>query len=158
MNYKLVEKSAFAIVGKSIKTNGKNGENLKEIPLFWNQVMKDGTFEKLLPASGELGVMGACVDFNDETSELTYMIAIEDSDKAPRDLERAEIPASNWAVFEAIGPMPDAIQKVWKDIYTEWFPSSQYQHAGTAELEIYSNADGNASDYKSEVWIPVKSK
>jgi AraC family transcriptional regulator len=52
----------------------------------------------------------------------------------PEEQEEITIPASKWAVFEVHGPMPDAMQNAWEQIFSEWFPSSAYEHAGTAEL------------------------
>jgi AraC family transcriptional regulator len=59
-------------------------------------------------------------------------------------------------VFEVHGPMPDAIQEVWKQIFSEWFPSSHYEHAGTPDLEVYSDGNPTGPDYYSEIWIPLK--
>ncbi|MEK4524639.1 MULTISPECIES: GyrI-like domain-containing protein [Paenibacillus] len=47
---------------------------------------------------------------------------------------------------------PEAIQRLWHYIMTEWFPSTSYQHAGIPELEVYKG-DGTPP----QVWIPVKS-
>jgi AraC family transcriptional regulator len=69
-----------------------------------------------------------------------------------------EIPASTWAVFESIGPMPGAIQKVWKRIFSEWFPATGYEHADAPELEVYLPGDPSDSNYKCEVWIPIINK
>lgn len=34
-------------------------------------------------------------------------------------------------------------------------PSSGYKHAGTPELEVYSDEDPSSPDLYSEIWIPV---
>ncbi|KAB8138124.1 AraC family transcriptional regulator, partial [Gracilibacillus oryzae] len=54
--------------------------------------------------------------------------------------------------------MPDAIQNVWKRIFSEWFPSTGYEHADAPELEVYYPGDPASADYRSEVWIPVIDK
>lgn len=46
--------------------------------------------------------------------------------------------------------------KAWKQIFSEWFPSSGYKHAGTPELEVYSDENPSSPDLYSEIWIPVK--
>lgn len=45
-----------------------------------------------------------------------------------------DVPASTWAVFEAVGPFPDTLQSVWGRIYSEWFPSSHYEQAEGPEI------------------------
>lgn len=58
-----------------------------------------------------------------------------------------------------IGPMPDAIQKVWERIFAEWFPATGYEHAGGPELEVYPiDGEVTAEDHHCEVWIPIVKK
>lgn len=51
--------------------------------------------------------------------------------------------------------MPDAIQNVLKRIFSEWLPSTGYEHIGGPELEVYRESD---SGYHTEVWIPIIDK
>ncbi|HEY4554396.1 MAG TPA: GyrI-like domain-containing protein, partial [Bacillaceae bacterium] len=102
------------------------------------------------------GVLGVCVDNRDSQQAIDYWIAAEFEGETPKDMEVLDIPASKWAVFEVHGPMPSAIQKAWKQIFSEWFPSSGFQHAGTPEMEVYPGEDASSPDYYSEIWIPVK--
>jgi AraC family transcriptional regulator len=157
MNYKIIERDEFKIVGKSIRVSTVDGENFKAIPEFWEECCSSGFYDELTEKMGDLGVMGVCgVDCDSQKDEFTYMVAIEKPEsKIDFDVVEREIPASTWAVFESIGPMPDAIQEVWKRIFAEWFPSTGYEHAGTFELEIYYPGNPNDADYKSEVWVPI---
>ena len=41
-------------------------------------------------------------------------------------------------------------------IFSEWFPSSGWEHADRPELEIYSSGDIRGANYYSEVWIPLQ--
>lgn len=51
--------------------------------------------------------------------------------------------------------MPTAMAEIWGRIFSEWFPTSGYEHAEAPEVEWYSKGDLSATDYKSEIWIPV---
>ncbi|GAB3792347.1 hypothetical protein GCM10028868_07620 [Virgibacillus kimchii] len=82
---------------------------------------------------------------------------LENIEKLPQDWEEHQIPAAAWAVFPVHGAMPDAMPKVWKRIFSEWFPATGYEHAGGPEMEIYpTDADPSTEDYYSEIWIPIK--
>jgi len=70
-------------------------------------------------------------------------------------IESLEVPKATWAVFTSIGKIPDAIQKVWQDIFNDFFINSEYIHAGLPELEVYLAGDTSSEDYKCEIWIPV---
>ena len=159
MDYKIVEKEAFAIVGKSIKVTTKNKQNLKLIPEFWTECCQKGICCELSTNAGELGLLGVCMNFCPEDEELTYMVGVEKpQSKALTGFEEKEIPASTWAVFESVGPMPHAIQQVWDRIFSEWFPATGYEHSGGPEMEVYPPGDNAAEDYRCEVWIPIIKK
>ncbi|MCX8130574.1 MAG: AraC family transcriptional regulator [Clostridia bacterium] len=157
MDYKVIEKEAFQVVGKSIEVSTKDGENFKNIPLFWKESCENGFTEKLEKISGTLGILGVC--WNDYDGEkFTYIIAVEKPGECVQDTREYEIPASKWAVFESVGPMPDAIQNVIQRIYSEWFPSTGYEHADAPDLEVYYPGDASSDNYRCEVWIPITKK
>ncbi|MBO1001242.1 AraC family transcriptional regulator [Pseudogracilibacillus auburnensis] len=158
MDYKIVEKKTFTVVGKSIRTTTLEGENNKRIAAFWNESNENGFTEELAENCGSLGLIGICMDFDKQQENLTYLICAEKQmENVPSDWEEKEIPAASWAVFPVHGAMPDAMPKVWERIFSEWFPATGYEHAGGPEMEVYlSDADPSSEDYYSEIWIPIK--
>lgn len=158
MDYKIVEKKGFTVVGKSIRTTTIGGENNRKIANFWKEANQNGLVEELEKNCGSLGIVGVCLDFDSQQENLTYLIGAEKNiDHVPSDWEEREIPAETWAVFPVHGAMPDAIQKSWERIFSEWFPATRYEHSGGPEMEVYSsNGDPSSEDYYSEIWIPVK--
>jgi AraC family transcriptional regulator len=159
MDYHIVEKEAFTIVGKSLRVTCRNGENLRQIPAFWEESHRNGTIAKLSSLGTSENILGICLDAQPNKEDFTYMIAV------PTDMTASEegyalsvIPASTWAVFPSVGPMPGAIQTVFSRIFQEWFPASGYVHAPAPELEVYPPGDSSAEDYRCEVWIPVQKK
>jgi AraC family transcriptional regulator len=158
MDYRIEEKESFTVVGKGIRTSTKNGENHREITAFWEESNKNGFSKELAKNCGPLGLVGICMDYDNEYEELTYFIGAEKNiDNIPSDWEERRIPSATWAVFPVHGPMPDAIIKVWERIFSEWFPSAGYEHTGGPEMEVYlSDGDPASEDYYSEIWIPIK--
>lgn len=155
MNYKIIKKEAFPIQGYKRKITTKNGENFKLIPAFWDEVMSNGSFDKLLNKAGNLGVVGVITDFNMNLGEFDYYIGIEGT-QSDGEFFSTVIPEGDYAVFQAIGPLPESIQAVWKKIPSEFFEVTDYEHRGTAELEVYYPGNTQDEDYVSEIWIPVK--
>ncbi|RDU38016.1 AraC family transcriptional regulator [Neobacillus piezotolerans] len=158
MDYRIIEKEAFTIVGKSIRTSTIGGENNRNIAAYWVESNENGLSKELVKNCGQLGLIGACVEFDKDQENLTYMIGAEKNISVlPEDWEEREIPSATWAVFPVHGAMPDAIQKVWGRIFSEWFPATGYEHDDGPELEVYcSPADPYSEDYYSEIWIPIK--
>jgi AraC family transcriptional regulator len=159
MDYRIIEKDAFKVIGKAIRVSTKDGENLRRIPKFWDECYDDGTCKKLCAFDKNQRLFGICMDFEENLEQLTYMIAVEgESSSKENDLIVREIPAATWAIFTSVGPMPKAIQDVWARIFQEWFPATGFEHANAPELEVYPPGDGTKDDYKCEVWIPIVKK
>lgn len=159
MNYKIVSKEEFKVAGVSKHIKTKNGENFKIIPKFWDETCEQGIFKVLEKNASNLGVLGICYNFDKELGEFDYIIAIEGQTIVGlENYEVVTIPKNSFAIFESIGPMPNAIQEVIKRVFAEWFPATKYEHAGGPELEVYLPGDTSSEDYKCEVWIPVIEK
>lgn len=161
MNYKIVERAAWTVAGKSVKASMVNGKHLELIPRFWTECKQDGTICDLVGHSrGKLGgkILGICTSYP-SPQEFTYMIAAEaESGGALADMETFNIPALTWAVFECVGPMPQAMQEMLKRVYVEFFPSSGYERAEGPDVEVYPEGDLTSPNYHSELWLPVVRK
>ncbi|PLR77056.1 AraC family transcriptional regulator [Bacillus sp. V3-13] len=159
MKYNVIEREAFRAVGMKREFSLINEENLVGIPKLWDEVHENGINDLLVKMNnGQIkGVLGVCVDKSKQSDQvMDYWVATEYKGDVPDELSSIEIPAAKWAVFEVHGPMPDAMQKAWKQIYSEWLPSSKYELADSPQLEVYTNDNPSNPDYYSEIWIPVK--
>ncbi|WP_173917168.1 effector binding domain-containing protein [Halobacillus sp. Marseille-Q1614] len=157
MQYRIIEKEGFHIVGVKEKFSLENGENEEGITKMWKRANSDGTSENIIKFSNHMinGWLGVCVG-EPEGKHMDYWIAVTSDEEVPEGFQTREIPAAKWAVFGVHGAMPHAIQSAWKQIFSEWFPSSGYEHAPSPELEVYGEGDPYSEDYYSEIWIPVK--
>ncbi|MDL2323788.1 AraC family transcriptional regulator [Ruminococcaceae bacterium OttesenSCG-928-A16] len=154
MNYKIEDRGAFSIVGFKQWVSVEDGANVREIPKMWANLTPKKMQELCALMEGEpMGILGVCADMHD--NGFDYYIAATSKQAAPAGMQGKDIPAATWAIFESIGPIPGAIQDVWKRIYSEWMPTSGYTHAGLPELEVYPDGDNTSPTYRCEVWIPV---
>ncbi len=161
MKVRIEEKPAFRVMGVSKSLSFKDGENTKEIPKMWEEINQNGTSHELMSMNtGDVkGLLGVCLTMDSATSQMEYWIAAAyRGEDLPEQYESLEIPAAMYAIFEVVGPMPQAMQSMWGKIYSEWFPSSSYIPSGTAEMEVYMNDGPDRADYYSEIWIPVVAK
>ncbi|WP_211748948.1 AraC family transcriptional regulator [Paenibacillus sp. Marseille-Q4541] len=158
MKYRIVEKEAFEVVGVHRTFSVVNGENQAEIPKMWDEVHRNGINDRLVAINnGDIkGVLGVCGPSAPGSQSIDYWIATNYEGKEQEGLSKLTIPAATWAVFEVIGPMPNAMQDAWTRIYSEWFPSSGYEQAGEIEFEYYTDEDPSNPDLYSEIWIPIK--
>lgn len=163
MNYRIKEKEAFRIIGimkrVPIVFNGVN----PEIAAMWKS-LDEKTIATLKGISNvePLGLISASVNFSEgrmeEKGELDHYIGTATTKECPDNLAALEVPASTWAVFEAVGPFPDTLQNIWGRIYSEWFPSSGYEQAEGPEILWNEHKDVTSPVFRSEIWIPVLKK
>ncbi|WP_171056300.1 GyrI-like domain-containing protein [Paenibacillus sinopodophylli] len=159
MEHQLVQKEAFTIIGKSILTSTREGQNSKQIPKFWQDSHADGTVRKLTALGETEELLGLCYDAQQNGEYFKYAIAVESNAPASDyGFERIQIPSATWAVFTSIGPMPGAIQEVWGRIYREWFPTSGFKQAEGFNFELYLPGDTTSEDYRCKAWIPIVRK
>lgn len=108
------------------------------------------------------GLISASVHFSEgrmeEKGELDQFIGAATTLEVPEDLAQLEVPASAWAVFTAVGPFPAALQETWGRIYSEWFPSSEYELSEGPEILWNEHKDVSSPQFKSEIWIPIRKK
>ncbi len=160
MNYRIVEKEAFSIVGLKKRVpiifSGIN----PEIAAMWKSLNEEmiRQFKELSNVEPK-GIISASANFSagrmEEKGELDHFIGVATTMECPVDLTQLEVLASTWAVFEAVGPFPDTLQNIWGRIYSEWFPSSNYEQAEGPEILWNENKDVSSPTFRSEIWIPV---
>ncbi len=163
MNYRIVEKGPFKLVGVKKRVpiifEGVNPEIAKMTELLTPEVIKQ---LKAISNVEPTGIISASANFPEgrmeEKGELDHYIGVATSSKETADFDVLKIDASTWAVFESIGPFPETLQNVWGRIYSEWFPSSGYEAAPGPEILWNESPDTGNPKYRSEIWIPVKKK
>lgn len=153
MNYRIEQKDTFAVVGVKQRFSHINGLG-ESIGKMWSEMPGETMAQIAGLGNGLVGVYSGM--YEDNTTDY-YIAAITEAD-TPENLCKLDIPSLTWAIFEIVGPMPTAMTEIWGRIFSEWFPTSGYEHAEAPEVEGYSAGDLSALDYKSEIWIPVIKK
>ena len=150
MRYKIVEKAAFTLVGRSRRF--KDESSYQEIPKFWQEHMNSPEAAKIM------GMYGLCIDTGEK--DIEYYIADNycPQKNIPDGCVTKTLPAGTWAVFPCKGPMVETLQSTNTRIWNEWLPScKEYKLAGNYSVEAYVDPphDDPNDDY-CEIWIPVE--
>ncbi|HDX9613140.1 TPA: AraC family transcriptional regulator [Bacillus toyonensis] len=163
MNYRIEEKDSFRIIGITkrvpIVFNGVN----EEIASMWKSLNPESIQTlKSLSNIEPTGIISASTNFSEgrmeEKGELDHYIGVATTKDCPEQFAQLEVVASTWAIFEAVGPFPDALQNVWGRIYSEWFPSSNYELAEGLEILWNESKEISSPNFRSEIWVPVIKK
>lgn len=158
MEYKIVEKEAFTVLGVERAIGYQTA--FQEIPAFWEEHCQSPL------QSAVCGVFGVCLDEKRGPDAFTYLIAdlYLPWKEIPQGCVTEIIPKHTWAVFPCKGPLPDALQAVNRQIFSQWLPNCrEYEIAAGYNIEWYDSPigfpKGTADEnYTSEIWIPVKKK
>lgn len=158
MEYKIVEKDAFTVIGVSKKFSYDEAKS--EIPKFWAEHYQTGK------GSTVCGKYGICIDESMGGKEFEYLIASDYNGKSdvPNGFLIKTIPAFTWAVFPCVGAMPNAVQESNQKIFSEWLPNCKdYEFAAGYNIEMYHASSDypkgvKDENYYSEIWIPIKNK
>ncbi len=149
LDYRIVEKAPFTVVGMKRRFNSET--SYQEIPRYWEEWTKD--------MKGLKGMFGLCLDMDGK--EFDYWIAdlYEPWKDVPAGCETCVVPGGLWAQFICRGPLPDSLQQVNTQIWSEWLPTLQgYELAGGYNLEFYMPPADKPEDTVSYIWIPLKKK
>ncbi|MEN1938529.1 AraC family transcriptional regulator [Paenibacillus sp. 102] len=168
MEFRIEKKPAFYVAGYEMKTSNKEGKNIKDIPVFWEQYLKNNLASNITNRkyTDQYVELGMCTDFNLETGDFTYIIGMEVTsfDELPNELAQRTFPEATYAVFTTPKvphkEMVSSIQQTWHAIFSEWFPHSGYEHAGVTEFELYDERchEDKSEFAQVEIWLPVQKK
>ena len=160
MRYRIVEKEAFRVVGKKARVplvhEGVNAaaaahvEGLDGQAIVRMKELADGEPKGVLSAVTHL------TDSREEGAEVDYWIGVATGpETAAEELDALDVAAGTWAVFDNHGPYPSALQELWRDVFTQWFPSNPYASRPGPELLLTQPVEiGTETD--SQLWIPVE--
>lgn len=159
MRYRIVEKDEFRVVGRKARVPlVHEGVN----PAIADLVRGIGheTLQRIQRLSDQepQGIVGVSDDLDPsraEGTELDYYHGVVTGAAVPRDMDALTVPAGTWAVFESSGPFPQALQHLWRDVFTQWFPSNPYRSRPGPEI-LRTRLSQDAAQADAELWIPVE--
>lgn len=159
MRYRIVEKEQFRVVGRKARVPLVHEGVNPAIATFIRSIDKEtvGRISSLSDQEPE-GIVQVSDDLAEsraEGTELDYYHGVVSSAPAPEDMDALTVAAGTWAVFDSSGAFPQALQYLWRDVFTEWFPSNPYRsRPGPEILRTRLSPDGAQAD--AQVWIPVE--
>ncbi len=147
MEYKILEKDAFTVMGRKRKFDNEN--SYQRVPEFWQEHYQDGGSEIVC------GMFGLCID--SDGSSFDYLIAdlYKPWEEIPSGYETRVLPAGLWAVFPCkMRTLQDTNTKMWK----EWLPNcKEYKLGGNYNIEMYAPpCEEDEQESYVELWLPLE--
>ncbi|WP_405175327.1 AraC family transcriptional regulator [Paenibacillus sp. FSL H8-0261] len=157
MNYRIEQRGSFEMFGVYGFINAEQKTAFSEVPQFRIKCDDDGSVDLMNDLLGRFGDTMLHAALYDHTKEsFKYMVCyhLPKGLELPERFTKLSVPTLTWAIF----PEPQCdMQKLWQRIYSEWFPTSEYEQVEGPSFEMYYGMarHGNVS---GEIWIPVKKK
>lgn len=155
MDYRIEKREPFEMFGVYGLISRDMEKAFQDVPQFRMKCDEDGSVDlmnELLGRFHDTVLHAACYDYTE--TDFKYMICYN----LPKGLEipdrfiKLSVPALTWAIF----PEPQCeMQNLWRRIYTEWFPTSEYEQVEGPIFEMYY---GMAEHCTGEIWLPIKKK
>lgn len=147
MEYKIVEKAAFTVMGKKRMFDMET--SYQEIPKYWKEHFATGGGEIIC------GMYGLCID--SDGKNFDYLIADNylPWKEVPEGYETRTLPAGLWAVFPCkMKTLQDTNTKMWK----EWLPNcKEYKLGGNYNIEMYAPpCEEDRGESYVELWLPIE--
>ncbi|MGW6287079.1 AraC family transcriptional regulator [Streptomyces sp. NPDC055107] len=159
MRYKLVDREAFRVVGRRARVplvhEGPNPAIAEFIRGIGREELDRIAALSDQEPAGIVGVSDQLDPSRAEGTELDYYHGVVSGAEPPEDLDALDVPAGTWAVFDNEGQFPQALQYLWRDVFTQWFPSNPYaSRPGPEILRVRLTEEGKRAE--AELWIPVE--
>ncbi|HSA60146.1 MAG TPA: GyrI-like domain-containing protein [bacterium] len=158
----LVELDEFFVMGIEVTTSEalEAGLGTARIPLLWRTFFAEKVEEKIANRRDPNEHVGVCTDYNRDPKSREYgsyaalagCEVTEVGDDVPEGLVAMSVPAGSYLLFEARGPMPDAVMRTWDEIKRYFETGSPYERAFTADFDLYRNDQPEAVD----IFVSVK--
>ena len=170
MDCKITPMFPFKVIG--FQREFDNESAYAEIPKFWDEICEKYAYNVYAgnapanPCEQALvdyciGEYGICID-DIGGGRFRYLIAGKyTGGDVPEGMAVYEFPRSDWAVFNCMSPIPEALQSMNTRIFREWLTGNPtYELFGNAGVEWYDCVNGEKTDpdYDSAIWVPVKKK
>ncbi|MFQ5813600.1 MAG: GyrI-like domain-containing protein [Anaerolineae bacterium] len=150
MEPKIVERSAFTVVG--MHYYGQNENN--EIPQMWQEF--GPRIQEIEHVVNPHVAYGISDNMDEETGEFDYVAGFEVSNAAdiPEGMVSWEVPAGTYAVFTTTLPR---IGETFQHAYRTWMPEAGRQPTSGPDFELYDeNFDPQDPNSEFEVCVPIK--
>ncbi|MEU0199500.1 MULTISPECIES: AraC family transcriptional regulator [unclassified Streptomyces] len=159
MRYRVVDKADFTVVGPKTRVPLVHSGPNQAIVDFVRGI-DPRTRERLEKLSDQEphGIVAVCDDLDPsraEGTELDFYHGVITSAAPPEGTTALAVPAGTWAVFTTSGPAPQAIQELWRDVFTEWFPSNPYRSRTGPEI-LRTRLSPDTAEADAELWLPVE--
>ncbi|MBT3721632.1 AraC family transcriptional regulator [archaeon] len=151
MEYQIVKKPKFRVVGMEINTTMIDGKHAKDCPMVWEKFMpREKEIKNLNPGI----CYGLCIMKNE--NEFRYIAAVESDGEIPKGMIELEIPESEYIKTTHKGHI-SKVGQTWNLLMLELLPTSgKIGDMNGISFEYYDARYKNDETNETDIYLPVK--
>ena len=143
-----VRRDEARVVGIQAQTSSQREADpaTAAVPALWRRFEADGLADRIPDRAGTRTTCAVYSDYEDGGTSFRCLVGAEvtGAGAAPAGMVEVTVPAGDYLVFAARGPMPAALAATWERI-AEFFEHAPTSRAFTADVEVHYPA-GSAVD------------
>ena len=157
MNYRIEQREAFEVFGVYTEISTDQEKAFDQVPLFCKRCDDDGTTDAINELLGRFHdnyTISALYDYSETSFKYMLCNYLPKGLSIPSRFTTIFVPSSTWAIFD----VPEwEMQSMWKRIWSEWFPTSEFEAIEGIQFEMYYGLAKHKNGF-GEIWIPIKKK
>ena len=150
MNYTIIDRPGFKIIGIAVRTTNANGKSMSDIGKLWEDFFSKN-ISGLIP--NKTGNDNLYTDYEtDHTSEYLTILGhkVSSLEQIPKGMIGKEIPKSRYALFQSKGKLPDVVVKKWSEIYATGLKRNY-----TADFDVYGEKATDPNNATVETFVSI---
>ena len=152
-SHTIVEKPAIHIIGIDCRTSNAPNRGPHDIPKLWGRFYSEDIISRI-PNKASNEVIALYCDYEgDHTQPYSVVIGcpVSSIDAIPEGMIVKTIPASSYAVFQAVGDYPTSLIETWGTIWSQ----TDLKRTYTGDFELYGDKFTSQSPQELEVFIAI---
>jgi predicted transcriptional regulator YdeE len=160
MNSKVVQQTAFTVIGISARTsNAREMTAEGVIGKSWRRLMQEGLLNKI-PNKADNKIVAVYTDYvGDHNGEYTYILgaAVKSDAEVPAGMVAKKIPPGKYAVFTSEkGPAQKVVPELWMKINSLPKTAVGGDRVYGADFEIYDERASDPQNLEMDVHLGIK--
>ncbi len=157
MNYRIEQRESFEMFGVYTEISTDQAKAFEQVPQFYRKCDEDGVpddINRLLGRFKDNHTIAALYDFSETSFKYMLCNFLPKGLSIPSKFTTLTVQPLTWAIFSS---SDCDMQKLWVRIWSEWFPTSDYEQVVGPQFEMYYGLARHENVF-GEIWIPVKKK
>ena len=154
MDFQIVERPGFKIMGIDVWTINRNGIAGSDIYNLWQRWFQENVPDRI-PGKTSEDVYNLYCDYESDANGRYRVIIgnpVKSIDHVPEGLTGKKIPKSSYAVYRLSGKLPYVVLETWNHIYQE----KRYERKYLADFDIYDMKAYEPHNAVVEVNVSIK--